>query len=146
MELKTLLLLMILTACVDITKDNGTDKLTLQQIEEKINGAWRLKKIETADRTTQFDLNSDTLTCIAFSGLKGWQGMLVDNHDGSYGTRSGEPFCELKERNGRKFIEYTLIFNDNWEKEIKSLSDEELVLADSLMTWTYVRQDVEGFE
>jgi hypothetical protein len=146
MKIRILLALLILTTCVDRTTDHIIADLTLHEIEERINGAWKLKTLKTKDRTTEFDLRSDTLMYIEFNGLKGTEGMLIDNHDGTYGTRSDEPICELMERDGKKIIKYSLIFNDSWEKEIKSLSRNELALADSARTWTYVRQQLKSVE
>jgi hypothetical protein len=144
MKLKTLLVLLIFTGCLDKASDQTVEKLSLQEIEQRINGAWKLKTLKTENGVTEFDINYDTLTYIEFGGLKGTQAELIDNHNGTYGTRSSDPSCELKEREGKKIIEYSLVFNDNWEKEIKSLSDKELILADSVRTWTYIRAHLES--
>jgi hypothetical protein len=123
--------------------DKPVDTLTPGEIAQKLNGYWKLKTVETNDTVKEFDLNSDKIKYFDFEGTKGIDADLTDNHDGSFMTHTHDPFCEIKERDNKKIIEYFLLFNENWDLEIKSLSMDELVLADSTTTWTYIRHKME---
>jgi hypothetical protein len=144
MRFRTIWILLTSVGCLERPADNSVDNLTLQEIGQRITGHyWKLKRIENDKGIKEFDLSSDQVKYFEFEGLKGIAANFTDNHDGSFTTESHEPTCELKEKGKRKFIEYSLIFNDNWEHEIKSISQDELVLADSSTTWTYVKFKVE---
>ena len=134
---------MTLAGCVDRLADNSVASLTLQEIEQRLTGHWKLKRIENDEGVKEFDLSFDEVKYFEFEGLKGIAANLKDNHDGSFTAEHHEPTCELRERGQRKIIVYSLIFNDNWEHEIESISQDELILVDSATTWTYVRFKVD---
>ena len=141
MRLTTILILLTFMGCLDRTADDSVDSLSLQEIGQRMTGHWKLKRIENGNGTKEFDLDSDQIKYFEFEGAKGIAANFNDNHDGSFTTESHEPACELKEIGNRKIIEYSLIFhfNDNWEHEIKRISQDKLVLADSATTWTYIK-------
>jgi hypothetical protein len=145
MKLRGILLLVALFGCVDRSPDNTIDNLTLQETAQRLTGFWKLKRIENSKGIEEFDLSSDEVKYIEFEGVKGIEMNLKDNRDGSFTTHSSDPDCELKEKDNKKIIEYSLIFNENWEYEIKSLSQNELVLVDTASSWTYIKIKVEGW-
>lgn len=143
MKVTIILILLTLTGCVDRPANNSVDNLTLQEIGQRLTGHWKLKRIENNDGVEEFDLSSDEVKYFEFEGLKGIAANFTNNHDGSFTTESHEPTCELKERGQIKIIVYSLIFNDSWEHEIESISQDELILGDSATTWTYIRFKVD---
>jgi hypothetical protein len=143
MKFTIILILLTLAGCVDRPAYNSVDNLTLQEIGQRLTGHWKLKRIENNEGVKEFDLSSDEVKYFEFEGLKGIMADFTDNHDGSFTTESHEPTCELKEIGQRKIIVYSLIFNDSWEHEIESISQDELILGDSATTWTYIRFKVD---
>ena len=143
MKFTIILFLLTLTGCVDRPADNSVNNLALQEVGQALTGHWKLKRIENNEGVKEFDLSSDEVKYFEFEGLKGIAANFTDNHDGSFTAESHEPTCELKEKGRRKILVFSLIFNDNWEHEIESISQDELILVDSATTWTYVRFKVD---
>lgn len=131
-------LVIVLISC----EGKSVDERTPLEIAQELNGYWKLKSVKTPDGVKVFDLNTREVKCFDFDGTKGVDADLTENADGSFQTRSHDPFCEVKAQGDKRIIEYFLLFNDSWHLEIKSLSEDELVLADSITTWTYVRHEM----
>jgi hypothetical protein len=128
-------------------RNQSIQNLSLSEIESRINGAWKLKSTYTSHDTTEFDYKeSNSIILFAFDSLRGWQGDLVDNGDGTYQAHSCDPQCELRARGSRKILHYSLPYNEDWEKEIKKISNKELILKDSFRTWIYIRHEMSSTE
>jgi len=133
-----LLVLILLTGCSD-KSELAVDSLSLQDVEEKLNGNWRINLIETKERKWIPHSSKYTIEYFELSGLKGINGHVIYNKDGSIATKTHQPQCELKEKNGSKVIEF-IGLSDWTEMTIVKLSDSEMILSDSTNTVTYIRE------
>lgn len=139
------LILIISVGCLDLTDEKSIDKLSLYEVGQRINGGWKLKSVQTRDEIRYFSMDSDKINHFEIDELNGVMIVLTDNHDGTYGVSSQDPFCQLLEKDKRKIIEYAF-FLSSTEEEIIKVTDNELVLTDSLTTWTYVRHELKEFD
>src|SRR5690349_22485246 len=98
--MRVLIAILILSSCASGTNENLSETLTLYGA--KLNGYWRLVRINPTSPDSDSELNPDKLIHYDFEGLEGIETTMTDYHDGSFGLESCPPFCELKERENKK--------------------------------------------